>query len=81
MPRTAGDLPSAGSPFAVGSCSRVYGASVGAEAPTKRRPGPNRTMTASQSGANREGVQDLVAAGGWLVQNGQAKPVPIRARR
>jgi HTH-like domain len=40
MPRTAGEPPSAGSPFALGSCSRVYGASVGAEAPTKRRPGP-----------------------------------------
>jgi hypothetical protein len=49
--------------------------------PRKGGQVPNRSMTASQSDANREGVQDLVAVGNWLVQNRQAKPVPIRARR
>ena len=34
MPRTAGELLSAGSPFALGSCSCVYGAGIGAEAET-----------------------------------------------
>ena len=71
-----------GSPFALGSCSCVYGTSVGAaEAPSKRRPGPNRSMAWQPVRRQQEGVQGLVAVGRWLVCNGQAKPVPVRARR